>query len=89
MLTELYLLNRPGLAPVADYMRARSRLFGEGLQLVNILKDADVDDSEGRRYIPRGQRDDVFALAQSDLQAATRIHAGRAAARRGTRPGRV
>ena len=71
MLTELYLLNRPGLAPVADYLRARSRLFGEGLQLVNILKDADVDDSEGRQYIPTGQRAEVFALAQSDLQAAT------------------
>ena len=54
MLTELFLLDRPGLAPAADYLRARSRLFGEGLQLVNILKDADVDASEGRVYIPRG-----------------------------------
>jgi farnesyl-diphosphate farnesyltransferase len=71
MLTELYLLNRPGLAGAAEYLRARSRLFGEGLQLVNILKDSAVDEGEGRRYIPRGQRADVFALAQSDLQAAT------------------
>jgi farnesyl-diphosphate farnesyltransferase len=71
MLTELYLLNRPGLNVAADYLRERSRLFGEGLQLVNILKDVDTDEREGRIYIPHAQRADVFALAQSDLQAAT------------------
>ena len=77
MLTELYLLNRPGLAPVADYMRARSRLFGEGLQLVNILKDAADDAREGRSYLPRNvDRAEVFELARRDLDASAEyVHA--------------
>jgi farnesyl-diphosphate farnesyltransferase len=71
MLTELFLLDRPRLARAADYLRARSRPFGEGLQLVNILKDADVDAREGRVYIPAERYADVVALAREDLQAAT------------------
>jgi farnesyl-diphosphate farnesyltransferase len=71
MLTELFLLERPRLSRAADYLRARSRLFGEGLQLVNILKDADVDAREGRIYIPAEQRDEVMTLAREDLRAAT------------------
>jgi farnesyl-diphosphate farnesyltransferase len=71
MLTELFLLDRPRLAPAADYLRDRSRLFGEGLQLVNILKDADSDAREGRVYLPPGvDRGDVMALALDDLRAA-------------------
>ena len=70
MLTELFLLDRPQLARAADYLRARSRLFGEGLQLVNILKDADADAREGRIYIPAAQREEVMTLARDDLRAA-------------------
>jgi farnesyl-diphosphate farnesyltransferase len=46
--------------------------FGEGLQLVNILKDSRLDLSEGRTYIPASaNRADVIALARADLEAAT------------------
>lgn len=72
MLTELFLLNRERLEPVAGYLRERSRSFGEGLQLVNILKDSAFDRTEGRRYLPPGiERVQVFELARNDLDAAT------------------
>lgn len=72
MLTELFLVGRPELEPVAEDLRSRSRSFGEGLQLVNILKDSAFDHDEGRSYLPGGvPRDEVFALAQSDLKAAS------------------
>ncbi len=71
MLTELFLLDRPPLAPIAGDLRARSRLFGEALQLVNILKDSSFDATEGRSYLPPGVgRDEVFGLARGDLRAA-------------------
>lgn len=72
MLTDLFLLNRPVLAAAAPALRERARAFGEGLQLVNILKDADSDAAEGRRYIsPDLPRSRVFALARRDLEAAS------------------
>ena len=71
MLCELFLLDAPALAPVASRLRERAALFGEGLQLVNILKDAEVDEREGRIYLPPAQQDDVMALARQDLRAAT------------------
>src|SRR5258708_4526592 len=46
MLTELFLLSSPKLASSASMLRQRSALFGEGLQLVNILKDVDQDAAE-------------------------------------------
>jgi farnesyl-diphosphate farnesyltransferase len=70
--TELFLLGRPELQPIADSLGRRAARFGEALQLVNILKDADFDSDEGRRYLPSGvPREDVFALARSDLGVAT------------------
>ena len=54
MLTELYLLDRPELAASAEQLRERAASFGEGLQLVNILKDAPSDAQEGRVYLPPG-----------------------------------
>jgi farnesyl-diphosphate farnesyltransferase len=72
MLTELYLLGTPELQAVAEELRPRARDFGEGLQLVNILKDSAFDKTEGRRYLPPGvERADVFALARRDLETAT------------------
>jgi farnesyl-diphosphate farnesyltransferase len=72
LLTELFLLGRPQLAPVAPHLRVRSRVFGEGLQLVNILKDSASDATEGRCYLPDGvERAEVMALARRDLQAAS------------------
>jgi farnesyl-diphosphate farnesyltransferase len=72
LLTELFLLGRPQLAPVAARLRERSRAFGEGLQLVNILKDSATDATQGRRYLPDGvDRGEVMALARHDLQSAS------------------
>jgi farnesyl-diphosphate farnesyltransferase len=68
LLTELFLLEESPLRAAAPALRARARAFGEALQLVNILKDADVDAKEGRRYLPADvPRADVFALARRDL----------------------
>ena len=54
MLTELFLLGRQQLTTIATDLRADASAFGEGLQLVNILKDSDADVQEGRRYLPVG-----------------------------------
>jgi farnesyl-diphosphate farnesyltransferase len=71
MLTELFLLGRPGLEPAAPSLRARAAAFGEALQLVNILKDAEGDAKEGRRYLPETvPRAEIFALARGDLGTA-------------------
>lgn len=72
MLTELFLLDREHLEDTGPYLRARAKLFGEALQLVNILKDSAFDAKEGRVYLPEGlPRGEVFALARQDLEAAT------------------
>ena len=71
MLTELFLLRRAPLAREAGFLRERAATFGEALQLVNILKDADADAAEGRRYLPAGvPRSEVFGLARRDLLVA-------------------
>jgi len=73
MLTELFLLDRPALHPLAHELRRDAPKFGEALQLVNILKDSASDTTEGRRYLPRGvDRAEVFALARADLETAGR-----------------
>jgi farnesyl-diphosphate farnesyltransferase len=72
MLTELFLLDRPSLGRVAADLRARAADFGEGLQLVNILKDARPDAAEGRTFLPsRATLAEVFVLARKDLAAAS------------------
>ncbi|HXT50998.1 MAG TPA: squalene/phytoene synthase family protein, partial [Thermoanaerobaculia bacterium] len=71
MLCELFLLDNAALAPVGERLRQRAALFGEGLQLVNILKDAGGDAREGRCYLPASvAREEVLALARADLDAA-------------------
>lgn len=70
--TDLFLLDRAELGPVAEQLRSLARHFGEGLQLVNILKDASFDAGEGRSYLPpRLDRAEVFALARRDLALAS------------------
>jgi farnesyl-diphosphate farnesyltransferase len=65
------ILDSAALGPVAEYLSERAALFGEGLQLVNILKDSSSDATEGRNYLPAAaERSEVFALARRDLEAA-------------------
>ncbi|RKG63938.1 hypothetical protein D7W79_39705 [Corallococcus exercitus] len=72
LLTDLFVLD-PRLAPYAPNLRSLAPLFGEGLQLVNILKDARQDRREGRVWLPAGvQLQDVERLAGEDLIAAAR-----------------
>ncbi|HET6282329.1 MAG TPA: squalene/phytoene synthase family protein [Polyangia bacterium] len=71
MLTELFLLQSPALMNAAAGLRERAVAFGEGLQLVNILKDARPDASEGRVYLPQqATLAEVFMLARADLRSA-------------------
>jgi farnesyl-diphosphate farnesyltransferase len=71
MLSELFVLDRESLAPIAAYLRERAATFGEALQLVNILKDSAGDAEEGRRYLPAEVPvSEVFALARRDLGVA-------------------
>jgi farnesyl-diphosphate farnesyltransferase len=71
MLSDLFLLKREALAPIAPYLRERAAAFGEALQLVNILKDASVDVGEGRSFLPNGvPLSAVFALARRSLRVA-------------------
>jgi len=71
MLTDLFLLGREALAAIAPYLRERAATFGEALQLVNIVKDAAADVTEGRSFLPDGvARSEIFALARRDLAVA-------------------
>ena len=88
MLTELYLLDRAELAASAEELRNRAASFGEGLQLVNILKDAPRDVEEGRVYIPDGV--ELHAVLDLTGQALTRAEEYVELLRRaGTAPGLV
>jgi farnesyl-diphosphate farnesyltransferase len=71
MLTDLFLLEFPQLQSSAEDLRERASAFGEGLQLVNILKDSADDRREGRVFLPqRAAREDVFHRARADLDRA-------------------
>lgn len=71
MLTDLFLLSVPALETIAVDLRRRAARFGEGLQLTNILKDSAWDHVEGRNFVPPAiEREEVFALARRDLEAA-------------------
>ncbi len=75
MLTDLFVHDAPALREpsVEAVLRGDARAFGEGLQLVNILKDASDDARDGRTYLPPDlDRAVVLSLARSDLAAATR-----------------
>ena len=61
-------LDAPG---VKTRLEQHQRAFGEGLQLVNILKDAINDADDGRVYLPPSvPREQVLALARQDLVSA-------------------
>jgi farnesyl-diphosphate farnesyltransferase len=72
LLTELFLLDRPALVQAASRLRSRARAFGEGLQLVNILKDSAADARQGRQYLPDSvDPGEVMDLARRDLLEAS------------------
>jgi farnesyl-diphosphate farnesyltransferase len=73
LLTNLFAIYDAGAARVATRLAEHAAAFGEGLQLVNILKDAPADLVEGRQYLPPSvARGEVFALARRDLVSAKR-----------------
>lgn len=71
LLTAVFLVDSPNLESVRSVLEAHQVAFGEGLQLVNILKDRSDDASVGRLFLPAGvDVADVFALARHDLECA-------------------
>lgn len=73
LLTEVFLHDSPQLESVRGVLEQNMVAFGEGLQLVNILKDSGDDAKDGRAYLPKGvDRDDVLDLARHDLDCASK-----------------
>lgn len=73
LLTDLFVLHTPALNPSATALLRDAPAFGEGLQLVNIARDAGDDAQEGRAFIPPGMTPaDVLAMAHADLDRAER-----------------
>jgi farnesyl-diphosphate farnesyltransferase len=71
LLTDVFLHDTPSLQAQAQQLRERMVAFGEGLQLVNILKDTTDDARDGRVYLPPDlTRAQAFALARADLDEA-------------------
>ena len=71
LLTELFLHDAPSLEAVRGTLLEHQVVFGEGLQLVNILKDQSADAADGRAYLPAGvPRSEVLALAREDMARA-------------------
>lgn len=70
LITALFVTGRWDKAQ-AKLLSEHAASFGEALQLVNILKDAEDDRVCGRAYLPaRVSRSKVFDLANEDLRAA-------------------
>ncbi len=68
MMTEVLLLGAP-LEPIAEALRRRGPAYGEGLQLVNVLKDSATDADEGRTFVSSAQdRAKAFEIARQDLR---------------------
>lgn len=73
MITDLFVIHYPDLAPYEQELHSKSLFFGEGLQLVNILKDSSTDAKEGRFFLPPAlERREIFDLARLDLDEAAR-----------------
>jgi len=88
LITALFLYDAPVLASAKATLVLHERAFGEGLQLVNILKDERTDAQDGRVYLPPGvPREEVLALARADLKEARAYVAALAEA--GSPPGFV
>lgn len=73
LLTELFCCHCAPLAGHRELLLEHASALGEGLQLVNILKDARADELEGRAYLPPDAPASVlFAIAFEDLRRGRR-----------------
>jgi farnesyl-diphosphate farnesyltransferase len=73
LLTRIFLHDAPALESVQRELEETMVLFGEHLQLVNILKDERDDAGDGRSFMPKGvARAEILALAREDGRAAER-----------------
>lgn len=73
MLTELFALRDAGAAGVSRELMRDAAAFGEGLQLVNIVRDATDDLHAGRCYLPRALgRAELMGMAREGLEGALR-----------------
>ena len=73
LLTDLFALHTPSVHEARADLDRDAAVFGEALQLVNILKDQRDDARDGRRYLPPDvPAAQVFALARYDLAVARR-----------------
>ncbi|MFM7057235.1 MAG: squalene/phytoene synthase family protein [Planctomycetota bacterium] len=73
LLTDLFVLEHPCPAHIAQDLRELAVAFGEFLQLINILKDSDGDLSDGRVFIPAGaNRQAVTEIALASHHDAAR-----------------
>lgn len=73
LLTDVFLHDCESLQGQRGELERLMRSFGEGLQLVNILKDVGDDAVDGRVYLPQAvPRAELFALARADLDDANR-----------------
>jgi farnesyl-diphosphate farnesyltransferase len=71
LLTELFVHDAPSLESVRATLVEHQVAFGEGLQLVNILKDESADAADGRAYLPPSvPRSEVLSLARADMARA-------------------
>lgn len=70
LITDLLVVQR-GSGPPQPELWKQAATFGEGLQLVNILRDAADDAQQGRIFLPKKVPvDAVFELAREDLKVA-------------------
>jgi farnesyl-diphosphate farnesyltransferase len=71
LLTQVFLHDAPQLRAVKETLLENQVAFGEGLQLVNILKDEAKDAQDGRSYLPpTATRPELIALARRNLVSA-------------------
>lgn len=71
LLTDVFVFGATWLSSIRPVLDQHARAFGEGLQLVNILKDSDDDHDNGRIFIPHEKtRPKLFELARQDLNRA-------------------
>ena len=73
MLSALFVEACPALASAESRLIEQSAAFGEGLQLVNIVRDSAVDIRAGRHYVPSSMsRESLIGIARADLAVAVR-----------------